>query len=578
MRRLYILLAAVMTAFSLTAQTLTVTTGNGSTQIDASQVGTMTYNSGDGTLTIGGTAYAVSDISKMTVTVSGGNTSSETSRTVAVAYNGSSATVSVSSDIANYVTVSQSGAHVSIVQSDDVADEITYTLSGSSSDGEFYMEGSYKATVELNGLTLTNTNPVMSGAALHIQNGKRINIKVVEGTVNTLADAAGGSQKGCLYVKGHAEFKQKGTLNIVGNTSHAIKAGEYVSVKNATINVTSAVGDGINCNEYFLMESGTVSISGTGDDGIQCDVDGDSSTGETTDHEDEDSGNIYLEGGTLTVKVTVADTKGIKSAGDLKISDGTVSVTHTGKSSSSAASKAIKSEGSMIISGGTITASSSSHEAIESKGTLDISGGYIYATASDDAINAASHLTISGGYVMANSTGNDGIDANGNLYIKGGNVFAIATSQPEVGLDANTEGRYQLYITGGNVVAIGGFESGASISGGTAQQTSYSKGTWYALYNGSDVAFAFKVPSNSSMGASMAVYTVGTPGLKSGVTASGSSFWEGNGATSASGGSDVSLSSYSGGGGNIGGGGGPGGGGPGGGFGGGGFGGGPGGW
>ena len=578
MRRLYILLAAVMTAFSLTAQTLTVTTGNGSTQIDASQAGTMTYNSGDGTITIGGTAYAVSDISQIAITASGGSTSSETSRTVAVVYNGSSAAVTVSSDIAGYVTVTQSGAHVSIVQSDDVADEITYTLSGSSSDGEFYMEGSYKATVELNGLTLTNTNPVVSGAALHIQNGKRINIKVVEGTVNTLADAAGGSQKGCLYVKGHAEFKQKGTLNIVGNTSHAIKAGEYVSVKNATINVTSAVGDGINCNEYFLMESGTVSISGTGDDGIQCDVDGDSSTGETTDHEDEDSGNIYLEGGTLTVKVTVADTKGIKSAGDLKISDGTVSVTHTGKSSSSAASKAIKSEGSMIISGGTITASSSSHEAIESKGTLDISGGYIYATASDDAINAASHLTISGGYVMANSTGNDGIDANGNLYIKGGNVFAIATSQPEVGLDANTEGRYQLYITGGNVVAIGGFESGASISGGTAQQTSYSKGTWYALYNGSDVAFAFKVPSNSSMGASMAVYTVGTPGLKSGVTASGSSFWEGNGATSASGGSDVSLSSYSGGGGNIGGGGGPGGGGPGGGFGGGGFGGGPGGW
>ena len=578
MRRLYILLAAVMTAFNLTAQTLTVTTGNGSTQIDASQVGTMTYNSGDGTITIGGTAYAVSDISQIAITASGGSTSSETSRTVAVVYNGSSAAVTVSSDIAGYVTVTQSGAHVSIVQSDDVADEITYTLSGASSDGEFYMEGSYKATIELNGLTLTNTNPVVSGAALHIQNGKRINIKVVEGTVNTLADAVGGSQKGCLYVKGHAEFKQKGTLNIVGNTSHAIKAGEYVSVKNATINVTSAVGDGINCNEYFLMESGTVSISGTGDDGIQCDVDGDSSTGETTDHEDEDSGNIYLEGGTLTVKVTVADTKGIKSAGDLKISDGTVSVTHTGKSSSSAASKAIKSEGSMIISGGTITASSSSHEAIESKGTLDISGGYIYATASDDAINAASHLTISGGYVMANSTGNDGIDANGNLYIKGGNVFAIATSQPEVGLDANTEGRYQLYITGGNVVAIGGFESGASISGGTAQQTSYSKGTWYALYNGSDVAFAFKVPSNSSMGASMAVYTVGTPGLKSGVTASGSSFWEGNGATSASGGSDVSLSSYSGGGGNIGGGGGPGGGGPGGGFGGGGFGGGPGGW
>ena len=51
---------------------------------------------------------------------------------------------------------------------------------------------------------------------------------------------------------------------------------------------------GISCNEYFLMESGSINISGTGDDGIQADLDGDTSTGMTTNHEDEDSGNGYL--------------------------------------------------------------------------------------------------------------------------------------------------------------------------------------------------------------------------------------------------------------------------------------------
>ena len=165
-------------------------------------------------------------------------------------------------------------------------------------------------------------------------------------------------------------------------------------------------------------------------------------------------------------------------------------------------------------------------------------------------------MTITGGYVMANSSGNDGLDANGNCYIKGGNVFAVATSQPEVGIDANTEQRKQLYITGGNIVAIGGFESGASISGGmTKQASSYSKGSWYGLYNGSDVAFAFKVPSNSKMGSSMAVYTTGTPALKSGVTGSGDSYWNGYGQSSCSGGSSVTLSNYSSGGGGPGGGG-----------------------
>ena len=207
---------------------------------------------------------------------------------VTVTYNGNTATVTVDDNVAQYLTVTQSGAHVSIAQSTEVAEEITYTLTGTSNNGEFYMSGSYKATIELNGLTLTNSTPVYSGAAVHIQNGKRINVKVITSTNNTLTDAASGSQKGCLYVKGHAEFKQYGTLNVIGNLSHAIKAGEYITVKNATINVTSAVGDGISCNQYFLMESGSLSISGTGDDGIQCDLDGDTSTGMTINHEDED--------------------------------------------------------------------------------------------------------------------------------------------------------------------------------------------------------------------------------------------------------------------------------------------------
>ena len=186
---------------------------------------------------------------------------------VTVSYNGNTATVTVDDNVAQYLTVTQSGAHVSIVQG-AVTDEITYTLTGTSNDGEFYMSGSYKATIELNGVTLTNSTPVYSGAAVHIQNSKRINVKVVTGTTNTLTDASSGSQKGCLYVKGHAEFKQQGTLNIVGNKSHGIKAGEYISVKNATINITSAVDDGISCNQYFLMESGSINISGTGDDGM----------------------------------------------------------------------------------------------------------------------------------------------------------------------------------------------------------------------------------------------------------------------------------------------------------------------
>ena len=641
------------------AQTLNVKVGSVTYQFPASQTGEMTYANGE-TLTIMGKTFARADISSMTV-----DNSEVSDGTISVAYNGSTASVMVAGNIAQYVTPTVSGAHVSIAQSDDLAEEITYTLSGSSTDGEFYMSGSYKATIELNGLTLTNATPVYSGAAVHIQNGKRIKVKPITGTTSTLVDAVGGSQKGCLYIKGHAEFAQKGILNVVGNVKHGIKTGEYFTIKNATINVTSASGDGINCAEYFLMESGTINISGTQDDGIQCDIDGDESTGETTDHEDEDSGNIYIEGGTINITVTADAAKGIKGEGDMKISDGDITVKTIGGgvwdsdkvktkasaclgadgnmtisggtlnlTSTGAGGKGINGDGTFTATGGTVvvktsgnavvassngtlsTVSSSQQldhydsdyksspkgikidgaitisdnavisvtttgaggEGIESKTSIDITGGQVTVNASDDAINAsynddtkslsnAGDLTISGGYVYARSTGNDGIDANGNVYIKGGLVYAIGTSTPEVAIDANSEEQKKLYVTGGTIIAIGGLENGAQLTQSCYQASSWSKNTWYAMTVGSE-AFAFKTPSSG--GNTMVVSGASQPTLKSGVTvSSGTSIFDGVGYTDATvtGGSSVSLSSYTGGGGGPGGGGpggGPGGGGPGG--------------
>lgn len=153
---------------------------------------------------------------------------------------------------------------------------------------------------EMESVKLMNQSAVFSGAAVHIQNGKRVKVKPLNGTTNTLVDAANGKQKGCLYIKGHAEFAQKGTLNVTGNTKHAIKTGEYISLKNATINILGSASDGINCEQFFLMESGAVNITNIADDGIQCDIGNTEtgSTGETTEHENEDSGNMYITGGT----------------------------------------------------------------------------------------------------------------------------------------------------------------------------------------------------------------------------------------------------------------------------------------
>lgn len=643
MKRFSILLTATIVACSLSAQTLNVKVGNVTYLFPASQAGVMTY-SGGSSLTVMGKTFTLNEVSSMYV-----DETAVTDDAVSVVYSGSSASITVAGSVAQYLTITQSGAHVSIVQSSDLAQEITYTLSGSSSDGGFYMEGSYKATVELNGLNLTNSSAVYSGAAVHIQNGKRIKVKPLNGTTNTLTDAASGSQKGCLYVKGHIEFAQSGTLYVYGNTKHAIKAGEYVTIKNANINILSAAGDGLNCEQYFLMASGTLNISGVSDDGIQCDIeDTDTgSTGETADHEDEDSGNMYLQGGTVNVNVTATAAKGIKAEGNISITGGTIGVTTSGNGewdtddletkaacgissdanititagtitlkSTGSGGKGLKCDtlltisgeavlditttgglyynngtkeytnytgntdnidsdyysspkgikagskveagtqnnktvynyyGGIVISGGTITVSTSgtNGEGIESKSTMVVSGGEIMVNAYDDALNAASDLTISDGYVYARATNNDAIDANGNCYIQGGLVYAIGASGAEVAIDANSEDQKQLYVSGGTLVAIGGLEKGASLTQ-TCYSASWSQNTWYALTVGSNV-FAFKTPSSGGTG--MVVSGASTPTLKSGITASGTSIFGGVAyyPATVSGGSNVTLSSYSGG-------------------------------
>ena len=239
--------------------------------------------------------------------------------TVEVIFNGTSATVNIANNISSYVTnQSGSSSHVKLVQSesfsginasaDNEDGEIIYVLSGSTSNGEFYLEGAFKCTVELNGVSITNP----SGPAINVQNGKRVSVSIKKSTTNTLTDGANEDYNGAFHCKGHTKFKGKGTLNVVGNSKHGIYSKEYLEIKNCNINITKAVKDGIHCKEYFFMESGNVSISGAGDDGIQVELSGNASTGAMPQHEDEDSGNFYMANGTLTIsddegKAIVAD-------------------------------------------------------------------------------------------------------------------------------------------------------------------------------------------------------------------------------------------------------------------------------
>ena len=460
---------ALMLTIAVWGQTLKITTSSGTKEYSASQLteGSPATFTGGTTMTIGSDVFTISDITSMTIGDESSSSSDVEANTVNIVYNGSTATVTKADNVANYVTAEVSGAHVSITQTNTDAidgNEITYVLSGSTTDGSLTLDGSYKCTVSLAGLTITNP----SGAAINITNSKRIQLSAKSGTDNTLTDGSNGSQKACIYSKGQLQLQGNGTLNVVGNTKHAIKSGDYISVKNMTLNITKAVGDGINCEEYFLIKSGTVTISGTGDDGIQCDLGGTTSTGETTDHEDEDSGNVYLEGGTLNITVTADASKGIKADGDMKISDGTYTVTTKGSAawdsddSEVKACAAMSADGNMTISGGTLNliSTGAGGKAISVDAKLTISGGSISAITSGQiaycsstsnttiqtttssstterladalktspkAIKADGAMTISGGTTCAKASYHEAVETKSTLDVTGGVIYAYSS-------------------------------------------------------------------------------------------------------------------------------------------------------
>lgn len=623
MRKFLATFIAALTVMTISAQTMNIVSGSVTTAVSASE-DAMTYTADGTKITVAGRTFAVSDIDRIYI-----DESQVEDNTVTVTYSGTSASVVVAGNIASHLTTTVNGGHVAIIQDDEVSNEITYTLQGSSTAGSFWMDGSLKTSLVLNGVTLTNPD----SAAINIRCGKRISVELVDGTTNTLTDGTGGSQKACFAVKGHTEFKGAGTLNITGRTAHAFWGKEYVQVKASTgaINILGAVGDGFNVNQYFLQNGGTITIKGVGDDGIAVSFKTDDNDKIiSTDEDSDNTGELCIQGGTLNVTATAAGSKGLKSEGpiifneekgttvvkvvesggvsvngtdytasscvksdkSITVDAGTLTLTNSGQggkgmscegtltvnggtidakatgsnygssnsggpggrpggnssSSNSKSAKAIKIDGAILINGGTIKAAASSHEGLEGKSTMEITGGHVYATSSDDAINSASHMTISGGYVMAYSTGNDGLDANGNLYIKGGVVYTVGTRSPELGIDANTEGGYKLYIQGGTIISIGGLESGFSSTQTCYSQSSCSSNTWYALYNGSTPVFAFKTPSVSNL--ALVVSMPSTPTLKSGVTVSGGTqYFNGYGLVDGtiSGGSTVSLSTYTGG-------------------------------
>lgn len=282
------------------------------------------------------------------------------------------------------VTIEKTGADIVVTSTN--AENILYEVSGTTSNGSVTFSSTAPFTLALNGANITSE----VGSAININSTESTIVELTEGTISTLIDGTNGAN-GCLYSKGSLLFKGEGTLNVTGNTKHAIASKKDIEISSGTINILSSKSDGLHSGTTFVMNGGTITTRNTGGDGI-----------------DGDEGTLDINGGTLDIDVATADTKGIKADGNITINGGDIKINMPAEQG-----KAFKTKADMYVNGGTITA---------------IASGNVVVTDNDPSyctvIKTDADFYMTDGTIDITSTGEagKGFSIDGNAKFTGGNI------------------------------------------------------------------------------------------------------------------------------------------------------------
>ena len=314
--------------------------------------------------------------------------------TVRINFDGETATVTGNP---SSVIVSIDGAHVTVTTA---AKRVRYIVSGTTTNGSLKFYSERKFQLQLNGADITNPN----GAAVNNQCGKSLYLVVNEGTVNTLRDGEtytmveNEDQKAALFSEGQILVSGKGTLNIysVGRhcmasddyifvrpgcqlyfnstSGHGIKAKDYVHIKGGVLNMEIAAdgAKGINCDSLVYITGGRTTIINSGTSRAEIDSLGyetlTGAAGVKADH------LMTMSGGTLNVKCTGNDAKGLNVAEPFTFSGGELNVVCTGEQTT-VAPKGVKCDTDCTIRGGSFYSCAPNGKALDVDGTLTIADG-----------------------------------------------------------------------------------------------------------------------------------------------------------------------------------------------------------
>jgi len=325
--------------------------------------------------------------------------------TVRITFDGDTATVTGNP---TSVIVNVDGAHVTVT---NAAKRVRFIVTGTTDNGSLKFYSERKFQLQLNGVDITNPH----GAAVNNQCGKSLYLVMNEGTVNTLRDGqeyvmvGDEDQKGAIFSEGQILVSGKGQLNVysVGKhcmasddyifvrpgcqlyfnstSGHGIKAKDYIHIKGGVINMEIAAdgAKGMNCDSLICVTGGRTTIINTGTSRAEVDSLGNEvSTGAAGVKSDY---NLVMTGGTLNIKCTGNDAKGINVAQPSTFGGGELNVVVTGQQTT-VAPKGVKCDTNLTIGGGSFYSCTPNGKALDVDGSLTIADGYTSINNKDERL------------------------------------------------------------------------------------------------------------------------------------------------------------------------------------------------
>lgn len=273
-----------------------------------------------------------------------------------------------------------------------------YILSGELADGSIIVDagGDDKIWILLDGVAVHCGD----GAALRVEQAKKVFLTLAAGTENTFSDGvayngtlAESGVDGAVYSRDDLTINGSGALTVNGAYRHGIVCNDDLVITGGTLTVNAAA-DGIHANDSVRFAEAGLTVS-AGDDGI-------------TVSNDAGTGYLYIASGSISIPACY---EGLEA----------VSVT---------------------IDGGAI-------DIVPTDDGINASGR-----------GSGAVICINGGTIrIVNPTGRDadGLDSNGDIFINGGELLiSVNGSGGSTAIDYGSENGGVCRISGGTVIACGG--------------------------------------------------------------------------------------------------------------------------